>query len=119
MALSEFAPVGALFILSVVITFVVVVISRLFGPFRPTTRKTAPYESGMRPIGPALRRMPVKFYLIAVLFILFDIEVIFFFPWAVIMRDLGIFGLVAMGVFLFILTVGFIYEWKKGALEWE
>jgi NADH-quinone oxidoreductase subunit A len=73
----------------------------------------------MKPIGPAVRRLPVKFYLIAVLFILFDVEVIFFFPWAVILRDLGVFGLIVMGVFLFILTVGFIYEWKKGALEWE
>ena len=119
MALQEFAPIGVLFLLSVVITFIVIVISRIFGPHKPTFRKTAPYESGMKPIGPAVRRLPIKFYLIAVLFILFDVEVIFFFPWAVILRDLGVFGLIVMGVFLFILTVGFIYEWKKGALEWE
>mgnify|MGYP000406758930 CR=1 FL=1 len=119
MALQEFAPVAALLILSVLVCFIVVSISRLFGPHKPTSRKTAPYESGMKPIGPANRRMPIKFYLIAVLFIIFDVEVIFFLPWAVILRDIGPYGLIVMGVFTFILTVGFIYEWKKGALEWE
>jgi NADH-quinone oxidoreductase subunit A len=119
MALQEFAPIAALVILSIVVALVVVNISRLFGPHRPTARKVAPYESGMKPIGPGTRRMSVKFYLIAVLFIIFDIEVIFFLPWAVILRDIGVYGLIVMGVFLFILTVGFIYEWKKGALEWE
>jgi NADH-quinone oxidoreductase subunit A len=119
MVLQEFAPIAALLILSVVVAFIVVIISRLFGPLRPSFRKAAPYESGMKPIGPAIRRLPVKFYLIAVLFIIFDVEVIFFLPWAVQVRDLGFYGLITMGVFLFILTVGFIYEWKKGALEWE
>jgi len=119
MVLQEFAPIAALIILAVAVCLVVVSISRMFGPFRPTTRKTAPYESGMKPIGPANRRLPVKFYLIAVLFIIFDVEVIFFLPWAVIVRDIGPYGLIVMGVFTFILTVGFIYEWKKGALEWE
>ena len=119
MALQEFAPIAALVILSVVVALIVVSISRLFGPHHPTARKVAPYESGMKPIGPGTRRMSVKFYLIAVLFIIFDIEVIFFLPWAVILRDIGVYGLIVMGVFLFILTVGFIYEWKKGALEWE
>jgi NADH-quinone oxidoreductase subunit A len=119
MVLQEFAPIAALIILAVLVSFIVVSISRLFGPFKPSTRKAAPYESGMKPIGPANRRMPVKFYLIAVLFIIFDVEVIFFLPWAVILRDIGPYGLIVMGVFTFILTVGFIYEWKKGALEWE
>lgn len=119
MALQEFAPIAALILLSVLVAFIVVIISRLFGPYRPTERKSAPYESGMKPIGPANRRLPVKFYLIAVLFIIFDVEVIFFLPWAVELRDLGVYGLLVMGVFLFILTIGFIYEWKKGALEWE
>jgi NADH-quinone oxidoreductase subunit A len=119
MALDTFAPITALLVISVVVTFIILVISRIFGPHRPTTRKRAPYESGMKPIGPAVRRLPVKFYLIAVLFILFDIEVIFFLPWAVVFRDLGIYGLITMGVFVFILTVGLLYEWKSGALEWE
>ena len=73
----------------------------------------------MVPIGPGTRRMPVRFYLIAVLFILFDIEVIFFFPWAVSFRRLGVFGLVEMFIFIAILLVGYIYAWKTGALEWE
>jgi NADH-quinone oxidoreductase subunit A len=78
-----------------------------------------PYESGMRPIGPGHRRMPVRFYLVAVLFILFDIEVVFFLPWAVVFRQLGLFGLVEMLIFIGILLVGYVYVWKKGALEWE
>jgi NADH-quinone oxidoreductase subunit A len=119
MTLQEFAPIGAMVFLSILVAFIVVVISRIFGPFRPSTRKAAPYESGMKPIGPANRRLPIKFYLVAVLFIIFDVEVIFFLPWAVEMRDLGVYGLIVMGVFLFILTIGFVYEWKKGALEWE
>jgi NADH-quinone oxidoreductase subunit A len=119
MVLQEFAPVGALIILSIAITFIILNVSWVLGPHRPTTRKTAPYESGMKPIGPAVRRMPIKFYMIAVLFILFDIEIIFFLPWAVIFRDLGVYGLGVMGLFGLILTVGLVFEWKKGALEWE
>lgn len=119
MTLQEFAPIGAMVFLAILVAFIVVVISRIFGPFRPSTRKTAPYESGMKPIGPANRRLPIKFYLVAVLFIIFDVEMVFFLPWAVEMRDLGVYGLIVMGVFFFILTVGFICEWKKGALEWE
>jgi NADH-quinone oxidoreductase subunit A len=119
MTLQEFAPIGALIILSLLITFIVLVISQIFGPHKPTSRKVAPYESGMRPIGPGTRRLPVKFYLVAVLFILFDVEIMYFFPWAVILRDLSIFGLIVMGVFILVLTIGFIYEWKVGALEWE
>jgi len=117
--LSDFAPIAALFVLSVVMGFVILFMSRLFGPFRPNTRKLAPYESGMQPYGQAIRRIPVKFYRVAVLFILFDIEVIFFLPWAVIFRDLRVYGLIVMGVFFFILTVGFVYEWKVGGLEWD
>lgn len=119
MALQAFAPAGVLIIIAIILTFIVLMISRVFGPHHPTFRKTEPYESGMKPIGPANRRIPVKFYLVAVLFIIFDVEVIFFLPWAVSMRDLGVYGLLVMGVFTLILVVGFIYEWKKGALEWE
>jgi NADH-quinone oxidoreductase subunit A len=117
--LSDYAPIAALFILTVVMSFIILFISRIFGPYRPHARKIAPYESGMQPYGSAIRRIPVKFYRVAVLFILFDIEVIFFLPWAVVFRDLGVYGLVTMGVFFFILTVGFVYEWKVGGLEWE
>jgi NADH-quinone oxidoreductase subunit A len=119
MDLNEFAPTGVLFLLAILITLLILSLSRLFGPWKPTSRKTAPYESGMKPIGPAVRRYPVKFYLIAVLFILFDIEVIFFLPWAVVFREMGLYSLIAIGIFTIILTIGLIYEWKTGALEWE
>lgn len=119
MALQEFAPISAILIIAVIVAIIVLFMSRLFGPNRPTARKVSPYESGMKPIGKGTRQVPVKFYLIAVLFILFDIEVIFFLPWAATMRNLGWYGLAAMGVFTFVLIVGFLYEWKKGALEWE
>jgi NADH-quinone oxidoreductase subunit A len=119
MTLLQFAPAGVLVILAIVVAFIILVISRIFGPHQPSFRKNAPYESGMKPIGPANRRLPIKFYLVAVLFIIFDIEVIFFLPWAVSMRDMGVYGLLVMGFFTLILIVGFIYEWKKGALEWE
>ncbi len=119
MTVLEFGPVTALLVIAVILALIIANISRVMGPQRPTYRKSVPYESGMKPIGPATRRLPVKFYLVAVLFIIFDIEVIFFLPWAVSMRDLGPYGLAVMGVFTAILIVGFVYEWKKGGLEWE
>jgi NADH-quinone oxidoreductase subunit A len=117
--LADYLPIAILLILSTGLALLIVGLGHLFGPRRPSQRKSMPYESGMRPIGPGTRRMPVRFYLIAVLFILFDIEVVFFLPWAVVFRSLGVFGLVEMGVFIIILLVGYIYAWKTGALEWE
>ena len=103
----------------VALGFIVIVLGSILGPRRPTVRKLQPYESGMTPVGPGQKRMPIKFYLTAVLFILFDIEVVFFLPWAVVFRQLGLFGLIEMAVFIVILLVGYFYAWKKGALEWE
>ncbi len=117
--LVEYLPIAILLILSTGMALLIIALGHLFGPRRPTQRKSMPYESGMRPIGPGTRRMPVRFYLIAVLFILFDIEVVFFLPWAVVFKSLGVFGLVEMGIFIIILLVGYIYAWKTGALEWE
>jgi len=117
--LVDYLPIAVLLVISTLLAFIVVGLGHLFGPRRPTQRKLAPYESGMRPIGPAMRRMPVRFYLVAVLFILFDIEVIFFLPWAVTFRTLGLFGFIEMLVFIGVLLVGYIWVWKKGALEWE
>ena len=97
----------------------VIVDSGILGPKRPTKRKLMPYESGMEPIGQAQHRCPIKFNLVAMIFILFDIEVIFFFPYALVYRRLGLFGLVEMGVFMLILLIGFIYIWKRGALVWD
>ena len=117
--MSEFIPIVVLLILSVVISGMTVWLGHLFGPHHPTETKSLPYESGMNPFGPGTRRMPVRFYLVAVLFILFDIETIFFLPWAIVFRKLGLFGLIEMLVFVAVLVVGFLYAWKKGALEWE
>jgi NADH-quinone oxidoreductase subunit A len=117
--LIDYLPIAVLLVISTILAFLVVGIGHLFGPRKPTARKLAPYESGMRPIGPAMRRMPVRFYLVAVLFILFDIEVIFFLPWAVSFRQLGVFGFIEMLVFIGVLLVGYIWIWRRGALEWD
>lgn len=117
--LLEYIAIAVLVALATLVAFIAIGLGELFGPKRKTTRKLEPYESGMAPIGPGTRRMPVRFYLIAMLFILFDIEVVFFLPWAVVFRQLGLFGLIEMIVFIVILLVGYVYAWKKGALEWE
>jgi NADH-quinone oxidoreductase subunit A len=117
--LIEYLPIAILLIIATGLAVLVVALGHLFGPRRPTERKSVPYESGMRPIGPGTRRIPVHYYLVAVLFILFDIEVVFFLPWAVVFKRLGLFGLVEMFIFIIILLVGYFYAWKKGALEWE
>ncbi|MCI0520363.1 MAG: NADH-quinone oxidoreductase subunit A [Chloroflexi bacterium] len=115
----QYLPIVILVVLATLLAFLVIALGHLFGPRRPTARKALPYESGMTPFGPGTRRMPVRFYMVAVLFILFDIEVIFFLPWAIVFRQLGLFGLIEMVVFVAILLVGYAYAWKKGALEWE
>lgn len=117
--IRDYLPLLILIAVSAFIAGIVPVLAGLLGPNRPSATKNLPYESGMMPVGPGTRRVPVRFYLVAVLFILFDIEVMFILPWAVVFRDLAIFGLANMGLFLFILTIGFIYEWKTGALNWE
>jgi NADH-quinone oxidoreductase subunit A len=117
--LNEYLPIAVLIILSTILAVLVIAIGHIFGPRKPTEAKGMPYESGMDPIGPGTRQMPVHFYLVAVLFILFDIEVIFFLPWAVVFRRLGVFGLIEMLIFIMILLVGYVYAWKKGALEWD
>ena len=117
--LLEYIAIAVFIALTTLVGIIAIVLGTIFGPKRPAGKKSMPYESGMNPIGPGTRRIPVRFYLIAVLFILFDIEVIFFLPWAVVFRQLGLFGLAEMGVFILILMVGYIYAWKKGALEWE
>ena len=116
---AEYFPLILLLVVATAVGVIAVSLGLLFGPRRPTPMKGLPYESGMLPIGPGTHRMPVRFYLTAVLFILFDIEIVFFLPWAVVFRSLGFFGLVEMGVFVLILLVGLVYAWKKGALEWE
>jgi len=117
--LTDYLPILILIILATVLGFLVVGLGTIFGPRRPSQKKAMPYESGMVPYGPGTRRMNVRYYLIAVLFILFDIEVVFFLPWAVSFRILGIPGLVLILIFVIILEVAHLYAWKKGALEWD
>jgi NADH-quinone oxidoreductase subunit A len=117
--LRDYLPIAILLGVSTGLAIAMVVLGQILGPRRDTPEKQMPYESGMTPIGTAVRRMPVRYYLIAVLFVLFDIEVIFLLPYAVVLRKLGLFGLIEMLVFVMILLVGYVYVWKKGALEWE
>ncbi len=91
----------------------------LLGPHRPNSEKLSPYECGFEAFEDSRMKFDVRYYLVAILFIIFDLEIAFFFPWAVSLDQVGLFGLASMGVFLFLLTIGFIYEWKKGALEWD
>ncbi len=116
---SDYLPIVVLIILSTALACIAVLLGHILGPRRPTAKKSDTYESGMRPIGPGTRRMSVHFYLVAVLFILFDIEIIFLLPWAVVLREIKILGLIEMVIFVLVLLVGFVYAWKKGALEWE
>ena len=95
------------------------IVSRLVGVHRPDSEKLSPYECGFEAFEDARMKFDVRYYLVAILFILFDLEIAFLFPWAVVLQEIGFFGFMAMMVFLGILVVGFIYEWKKGALEWE
>ncbi len=117
--LQPYVPIGITFLVATFLATAVIVLGAILGPRRPTRRKLAPYESGMTPVGEAQKRMPVKFYLTAVLFILFDIEVIFLLPWAIIFKQLGLFGFLEMLVFVIILIIGLIYVWKRGAFEWD
>lgn len=122
--LLQYAAIAIMIFLVAAVAIIAIVLGTLFGPKRPLNVKTMPYESGMNPVGPGTRRIPVRFYLIAVLFILFDIEVVFFIPWALVFRQFvaagnGLFLLGEMLVFIAILLVGYFYAWKKGALEWD
>ncbi len=122
--LQSYVPLLILIVLVVVSAVAMVVLSHIFSNVRPTAVKAQPYESGIPPLGTARERFDVKFYLVAVLFIVFDIEVVFMMPWAVAFRQLDILGLgvlgglIEMAVFLVILVVGYLYVWKRGALEW-
>ena len=91
----------------------------LLAPHKPDAAKNSPFECGFEAFEDSRMKFDVRYYLVAILFIIFDLEIAFLFPWAVVLDEIGLFGIVAMGIFLGILVIGFIYEWKKGALEWE
>jgi len=105
--------------IAVALSLVMVVASYVVARQKPDSEKLSPYECGFEPFDDARSKFDVRFYLVAILFIIFDLEVAFLFPWAVSLGSLGMFGFWSMVVFLAVLTVGFIYEWRKGALEWE
>ena len=115
----EYVAIALLIVIATLVALIAIGLGTIFGPKKNSEAKSMPYESGMTPYGEGTRRMPVRFYIIAVLFILFDIEVVFFLPWAITFRQLGFFGLIEMVIFIAILLVGYVYAWKKGALEWE
>jgi NADH-quinone oxidoreductase subunit A len=117
--LNAYLPLFIIILIALAVAIIALLLGVFFGPRRPSDRKGSPYESGMVPYGAGARRISVRYYLIGVLFILFDIEVVFILPWAVVFRDLGKNGLWLMIAFLFILEVAYVYAWKKGALEWE
>ena len=115
----DYLPILILVIVALLFAVLALLVPALLGPRNPTAIKLSTYESGKIPFGTTSRRFPVKYYLTAVLFILFDIEVIFLYPWSVVFRKLKLFGLIEMGVFVLILLVGYFYVWRKGALEWD
>ena len=117
--MTEYVPIAFLLLFGAALGAALLGVSALLGPNRGTGSKTAAYECGLIPLTDARNRFDVKFYLVAMLFILFDIEVVFMYPWAVLYRRLGVLGFVEMMVFIAILLVGLAYVWKKGALEWE
>ena len=114
-----YLPILVMLVVSGAFAAIALVVSAVLGPSRDNPAKNEPYESGILPFGDARRRFPVQFYVVAVLFILFDVEVILMYPWAVAARKLGVFGLVEMAIFLVILLVGFVYAWKNDAFKWQ
>jgi len=116
--MQGWASILLLIVLGVGFSVVMVSLSSVLGPRKPTPEKQAPYECGMPAVGDARERQSVKFYLVAMIFLLFDIEVAFLFPWAMALRDLGWGGFVQVLLFLLLLLAGYVYVWRKGALDW-
>ena len=106
-------------IIALVLSCGFILLNFVFSPKNPDPEKLSPYECGFEPFDDSRMEFDVRFYLVAILFIIFDLEIAFLFPWAISLGKIGLFGFISMMIFLFILTIGFIYEWKKGALDWE
>jgi NADH-quinone oxidoreductase subunit A len=116
---ARYLPLLLHILAAAIVASAIVILSWILGKRRPTRAKLSPYECGMAPVGDARERFSVKFYLVAMLFILFDVEAVFLYPWAVILRDLKMFGFWEMMVYIGIVLVGFFYVWKKGVLDWN
>jgi NADH-quinone oxidoreductase subunit A len=117
--LEQYFPILLFILFGLGLGALLLSLGRLVSPNKPDPEKLSPYECGFEAFEDARMKFDVRYYLVAILFILFDLEIAFLFPWAVVLPDIGFFGFASMMVFLAILIVGFIYEWKKGALEWE
>lgn len=119
MVTQQYLPIVIFLLFGLILGTVLVLIGRVLGAHKPDAEKNSPYECGFEAFENARMKFDIRYYLIAIIFILFDLEVAFLFPWAVIFKELGLYGFSIMVVFLAILTAGFAYIWKKGALEWE
>ncbi|MBM3569165.1 MAG: NADH-quinone oxidoreductase subunit A [Alphaproteobacteria bacterium] len=117
--LGEYLPILIFLGIAIGLSAVIVAASWVAGPNNPDAEKLSAYECGFEPFSDSRKQFDVRFYLVSILFIIFDLEVAFLFPWAITLGDIGVYGFWSMMVFLGVLTVGFVYEWKKGALEWE
>ena len=117
--LEEYLPILLFLIVSLIFSVGALSLSFVLSPKKPNDEKLSPYECGFEPFDDARTKFDIRFYLVALLFIIFDLEVAFLFPWAISLENIGLFGYFSMMIFLTIFTIGFIYEWKKGALEWE
>jgi NADH-quinone oxidoreductase subunit A len=117
--LANYLPVLIFLVVGVAVGVVLLILGFALGPRRPDKEKLSAYECGFEAFEHARMKFDVRYYLVAILFIIFDLEIAFLFPWAVTLRELGMFGFGAMMLFLGILVIGFVYEWKKGALQWE
>jgi NADH-quinone oxidoreductase subunit A len=117
--LDNYLPIMIFIAIGIAIGVLPILAGFLLAPHKPDSEKLSPYECGFEAFEDSRMRFDVRYYLVAILFIIFDLEIAFLFPWAVVLDSIGLFGFVAMMIFLAILVIGFIYEWKKGALEWE
>ena len=117
--LKDYLPIILFLIIALGLSLAFVVINYIAAPSKPDPEKLSAYECGFEPFNDSRMEFDVRFYLVAILFIIFDLEIAFLFPWAISLGEIGLYGFCSMMLFLFILTVGFIYEWKKGALDWE
>ena len=117
--LAEYFPILLFILVGLAVGVAPMVLGKLLGPSRPDPEKLSPYECGFEAFEDARMKFDVRYYLVAILFILFDLEIAFLFPWAAVINEIGFAGFLSMMIFLAILTVGFVYEWMKGALEWE
>jgi len=117
--LKEYFPIILFLIIALIMSFSFVVVNFLLSPKKPDPEKLSAYECGFDAFDDSRMEFDVRFYLVAILFIIFDLEIAFLFPWAISLGKIGALGFISMMIFLFILTIGFIYEWKKGALDWE